>query len=233
MRTWTEQCKVAESLRVNRPWFVREGSHCQQAARTIVGAAAWGHPRSAKGAWDAIPERHKARGVFIEGGISYWDYPHKSGEAGHAAWNFTKKRVYSTDILAEGYISVVPYTLIEDRWNMRYLGTILWTPSGTIALPPKEPAPTVSPWSHGPVYISKLHHGQRASDSVKRLQYMLRKKGFRGVSITGNYDLSTDTAVRAWQKSIGHRPDPAGKSFIGPVEFTAMFKSPPYTRLYS
>lgn len=230
MRTWAEECRVAESLRTNPPWFVQAGSHCQQAARTIVGAAAWGSPRTALGAWRAVPESLKVRGKFIEGGISYWDYPSKEGEAGHAAWNYTKGRVYSTDILIEGRVSIVPYGLIADRWNMRYLGTILWTPSGRIALAPKPTLPTVSPWSKGAVYISKLHYGQRSSDSVKRLQYQLRAKGYSGVSITGNYDLSTDSAVRSWQKMIGHNPDPPAKSFLGPVEFRAMFKEPPYVR---
>lgn len=230
MRTWTEECKVAESLRVHPPSFVRRGRRCQQASRTIVGASAWGD--SALEAWHAIPDAHKVHGRYVEGGISYWDDIKRTGEAGHAAWNFTKGRVYSTDILVFGRMSVVPYTYIHEKWGMRYLGTILWTPSGNIALPPQKPAPVVSPWSKGDVYLSKLHHGQTNSDSVKRLQYKMRALGYVHVSITGNYDNNTDLAVRTWQQRVGHKPDPVGKSFIGPVEFKMLFPSPPYTRHY-
>jgi hypothetical protein len=232
MRTWAEECKVAESLRVNPPWYVREGNHCQQASRVIVGADAWGYPRTALGAWNAIPAEHKAFGKFIPGGISYWDDLRRTGEAGHAAWTFTSGRVYSTDILQFGRVSIVPYTYIHDRWGMRYLGTILWTPSGKISLPPATPVPVVSPWSKGDVYMSKLHYGQTASDSVKRLQYRLRALGYTAVTITGNYDNSTDAAVRAWQHRVGHPMDPIGHSFIGPVEFKMLFSSPPYIRHY-
>lgn len=230
MRTWAEECKVAESLRVNPPSYVRRGFRCQQASRVIVGAGPFGE--SAFEAWHNIPAAHKVAGKYIEGGISYWDDPRVSGEAGHAAWNFTRGRVYSVDILQHGRMSIVPYTYIHEKWGMRYLGTILWTPSGSISLAPQKPAPVISPWSKGDVYLSKLHHGQANSDSVRRLQYKLRGLGYMAVSITGNYDTATDGAVRAWQHRVGHAMDPVGKSFIGPVEFKMLFPSPPYTRHY-
>ncbi len=239
MRSYEGAVKYAEGQRLNPAAYVRHGSLCQRFARSCVGAGVFGG--SALSAWHSIPSDKKAEGRFVPGGLSYWDDPSRSGESGHATFNITKGMTYSTDILREGRVSLVPYGLIEDRWNMRYLGTILWTPSGWIDLPrgatPAPPSrgdgPRVSPWSKGAVYLSKLHYGQKNSGSVRRLQYMLRKKGFTTVSVTGNYDAKTDTAVRAWQKSIGHTPDKQYRSFIGPVEFGLMFKQPPYARHYS
>lgn len=71
----------------------------------------------------------------------------------------------------------------------------------------------------GNVYVSKLKYGQTDSDSVKRLQTVLK------IAESGNYDGATDLAVIAWQKSIGDTPDPVGKSFLGPKQAVLIFKS--------
>jgi N-acetylmuramoyl-L-alanine amidase len=70
----------------------------------------------------------------------------------------------------------------------------------------------------GNVYVSKLKYGQTDSDSVKRLQTVLK------IAESGNYDSVTDLAVIAWQKSIGDTPDPVGKSFLGPKQANLIFK---------
>jgi hypothetical protein len=70
----------------------------------------------------------------------------------------------------------------------------------------------------GKVYLSKLKYGQKDSDSVKRLQTVLK------IAETGNYDAATDKAVIAWQKSIGDTPDPIGASFLGPKQAELIFR---------
>lgn len=163
------------------------------------------------------------------GSLAYYDYPNKTGEAGHAVFAQPNGMVWSTDILRHGHVDLVPYLAPVHVWGMRYLGWIDWTPSGAINLAPLPSKPIISrpstsPWAKGAVYRSKLHFGQTNSDSVKRLQYQLKYKfGYKALTITGTYDVYTDTCVRAWQKRIGHKPDPIRKSFIGPIEFVKMF----------
>lgn len=103
-----------------------------------------------------------------------------------------------------------------------------------------DPAPVIahgggstdSPWSAGPVYEEKLHYGQRDSDSVRRLQYVLNGISLDGgseLTIDGDYGDATDREVRLWQEQICHDPpDPAGESFLGPEQTAAMFDEPPY-----
>lgn len=76
------------------------------------------------------------------------------------------------------------------------------------------------------VYVSKLKYGQRSSDSVKHLQRRLAELGHRiPDGATGNYFSQTDDAVRAWQRKIGDRVDPKGRSSIGPRQAKVLFGS--------
>lgn len=51
------------------------------------------------------------------------------------------------------------------------------------------------------VYVSKLHYGQRNSDSVRSLQRRF------GLIVTGNYGGATRDRVRTWQRHQGGTPD--------------------------
>lgn len=74
-----------------------------------------------------------------------------------------------------------------------------------------------------PVYLSKLHAGQKNSRSVKVLQRHLNKhfpKRKIPLKVTGTYNVRTDNWVRRDQDRHGHkfgqgRPDPKGKSNVG------------------
>lgn len=225
MRTYAQAVAYAESQRVNpsRDWT----RLCQMFSRNCVGAAAWAG--TARNAFYAIPERHRFTTAPRAGSLVYFDDPRISGEAGHAVFMVTNGYCYSNDILVRGKISKVPLSLIREKWGMRQLGWIDWTPSGAINLAPvSAPVSSPSPWSKGAVYQDRLKFGMRDSDSVRRLQYQLRKKGYSQVVINGNYGATTDAAVRAWQKKIGHIPDAIGQSFLGPVETKLMFPVPPY-----
>lgn len=71
-----------------------------------------------------------------------------------------------------------------------------------------------SKWEHGDVYVSKLHAGQKDSDSVRRLQTQLKKlKHFRFsfVPVNGTYGPRTVRAVQRWQKRFTPLADTSGK----------------------
>lgn len=79
----------------------------------------------------------------------------------------------------------------------------------------------------GRVFLSKLRFGQVDSDSVERLQAALNAHGTPGVAplpITGNYRVATDAAVRACQAAHFPPADPAGQSFVGPVQAEHLFR---------
>lgn len=90
-----------------------------------------------------------------------------------------------------------------------------------------DPAPTLSAGIEpGPVYLSKLHHGQRDSDSVRRLQAALNAHPLQGgetLPITGDYLDETDEEVRLCQAQHGYGEDPPGASFVGPSQADHLF----------
>lgn len=71
-----------------------------------------------------------------------------------------------------------------------------------------------------PTYLSKLHYGQKNSNSVKNLQRALNshRPPLPGAKlpISGNYGPATDAKVRRCQKLRFGQSDPVGKSFVGP-----------------
>jgi hypothetical protein len=80
---------------------------------------------------------------------------------------------------------------------------------------PPKPKPPVSKWAGGDVYLSKLRYGQRDSDSVRRLQYVLNGHQKAGLPITGNYFDQTDAEVREDQARHVPRADPPRRSYVG------------------
>jgi N-acetylmuramoyl-L-alanine amidase/Peptidase family M23 len=88
------------------------------------------------------------------------------------------------------------------------------------------------------VYRSKCGYGEptngdTSSDTVKELQArlnLLSLVGGQRLTITGNYDDDTDEEVRLWQEQVcDDRPDPRGRSYLGPNQFAVMFPDDTYT----
>lgn len=112
--------------------------------------------------------------------------------------------------------STGPHVHVETRvYPFRYNNRIR-NPAVFYASPVPEP--------YGlPVYLSKLHAGQKNSRSVKILQRHLNRhfpKRKNPLKVTGTYNARTDNWVRQCQKKHGHkfgqsRPDPKGKSNVG------------------
>jgi murein DD-endopeptidase MepM/ murein hydrolase activator NlpD len=91
-----------------------------------------------------------------------------------------------------------------------------------------EPASTerVSPWSHGDVYVSRLHQGEKNSDSVRRLQWRLLdhpKVPAREVSVNGHYDAGTVSAVQHWQREVYKADDNRDGSHLGNPQANQLF----------
>lgn len=92
-------------------------------------------------------------------------------------------------------------------------------------------------WARGAVYYSKLHYGQRDSDSVRRLQYALNRhplKGGQTLPITGNFLGETDEEVRLCQAQHGKawgegKADARNSAFVGPRQAAHLLKG--YTLL--
>jgi hypothetical protein len=146
-------------------------------ARNCVGASAWA--TSAYKAWYAIPSSHRFTTTPRPGSLVYFDEPDRVGEAGHVVFMVDNGYCYSNDILRRGKIDKVPLTLIHDKWGMRKLGWIDWTPSGAINLKPL-PAPT------GVVKLSDLVYG-RYSTSAAIVNKALAAEGLLAPSLVRGY----------------------------------------------
>jgi hypothetical protein len=78
----------------------------------------------------------------------------------------------------------------------------------------------------GTVYLSKLHYGQRDSDSVIELQAALNAHTLSGgqtLPITGDYLDQTDEEVRLCQRQHGYGNDPVNGSNVGPEQAGHLF----------
>jgi hypothetical protein len=76
-------------------------------------------------------------------------------------------------------------------------------------------------YTSGEVHPSDLKMGTKDSDSVRRLQTAL------GANVTGNYDRSTQLAVRSWQKRHGF--DGGRGLQVGETQAKVLFGSGDYT----
>ncbi len=79
----------------------------------------------------------------------------------------------------------------------------------------------------GDVYVDKLTRGVTNSDSVRMLQQRINEVRNTSLRISGNYDAATQSAVQAWQRSIGDRGSAADGN-MGPMQSRALFPSGRY-----
>lgn len=94
---------------------------CQRFVRTALSCPSGAG--SAAEAWEAVPEAEQHTWYYPPAGVPvYW----KGGTSGygHAALSDGNGNVWSTDILRKGKIDLVHINLIQNRWNLIYLG---WT----------------------------------------------------------------------------------------------------------
>lgn len=202
MRTYPQAVAYAQACHANPPSYVRATGHCQQFARSCVGAAGWAD--SAILAWHDIPATHRHSGFPRAGSVAYFDRPDipDNHEFGHAVFVIEKGNVWSTDALHSGRVDIVPYTWFAAHWGMRYLGWIDWTPSGLIRLAPSVvvPTPALAYRQGKKVFSSKMHVGQANSDSVWNVILALRAHGYPTLPIGDDFTSQVRNAVGAFQR---------------------------------
>lgn len=190
---------------------------CQMFARMCVGAAAWGSPRTALGAWHAIPDTYKRQGVPRAGSMPYWDLPKVSGEAGHTAFAIENGYVVSTDIKRRGHVDICHYTDIERKWGMRYLGYTIWTPSGLINLAPLPQASLPRVDLSELQKAAKLDSGRPqggvtpgSKDDVLLVEHALADLGLLEPKLVdGSFGTASVEGYKEFQHSLGYRGDDA------------------------
>lgn len=203
MRTYSAAVAYARYQHLHPASYVRAGNHCQQFARSCVGASGWAD--SAIDAWHSIPSAHRHAGVPRAGSIAYYDKPgipdHR--EFGHSVFVVERGQVWSTDALRFGHVDLVPYTWFKAHWGMRYLGWIDWTPSGRINLAPATATPTYAYRQGKKVYRSKMRLGQMNSDSVWNVTLALRAKHARTEIPIDDYTADVKHDVSVFQLAQG------------------------------
>jgi hypothetical protein len=93
-------------------------------------------------------------------------------------------------------------------------------PQSWIDAQKSAPPPPPAGADFGPVYIDKLHYGQKDSDSVRALQralnaHRLAAPGNITLVVSGNYLDLTDQVVRACQAQHRYGSDAPRTSFVG------------------
>jgi len=134
----------------------------------------------------------------------------RGGRHGHIALAVSNERGRSTDTLRAGAISTAPGDWWRVNWNMPYLG---WTEDLNGVSIPYLRDGGKSQWAGGLVLVTKLHRGQRNSDSVARLAYRLMHhpkvpKKARPPELVRSYGPRLQDAVAYWQVKV--RPNVKG-----------------------
>ena len=175
--------------------------------------SAWDLPAqdaSAQLEWNSIPAsaRHSTRRPPI-GAPCFWKGPLPEGHAAIVVeYRDDVPYIASNDILVRGRVDIVPLSKIEQSWtSAQWLG---WTTVLQGRSLPLGDTPETSRRSDGfrqgrKVYRSKMHYGQKGSDSVWNLQRALIQHHYSiGVpGPTGNYLDGTRAAVTAYQSAQG------------------------------
>jgi hypothetical protein len=196
---------VGQHENPSQDWF----QNCQVFARQCVGAAPFG--KSARLAFNGTPDEHRHR-TFPPpaGSIAY--YGDLNEGFGHAVFVVDGGWVWSTDILRHGKVDKVRWDVFETKWHMPYRGWIDWCPSGHLPIDTRRarsgsaPSPGMAFRQGKKVLRSKMHHGQRDSDSVWNLQVALISKGFAiPHGPTDDYGRQAVAACAAFQRKQGWR----------------------------
>lgn len=153
--------------------------------------------------------RHARRrmGTPPAGTFVYW----QNDSFGHVAISAGGGYCFSTDYPKRNRVGRVSISRLSSRWNLKYIG---WSDEcNDVTLrdnPPPAPKPLPKPRPHTDtprprakvVYDSKIHPGQKHSDSVWWVQYALNKlklKGAQRLTLTGTYGRQTKAVVKLLQ----------------------------------
>lgn len=112
-------------------------------------------------------------------------------------------------------------------WNCNILDDPMKSHNANgVSAPSSECSPTYPKPYSNTVYLSKLHYGQKDSDSVWYLQEALNNHPLQygeNLPLTGCYLSATDEEVRLCQQQHGYGNDPVNASFVGPTQAEHLF----------
>lgn len=195
-----------------------EPGYCLKYVRTwleIGGSAA-----DAIGAWNAAKHKHPGDKNPPDAAPVFWASA-SAGGRGHIAL-VRRTDMRTTDKPESGKVSNDDGTWPRVHWGQTYLG---WTEDlNGVDIPYLRAGGN---WrAGGDVYVSKLHKGQKDSDSVARLCYRLRNHAkmpasHRPVKQWNNYNTDMLEAVRYWQRNINGHGDQKNAA-PGPTDGTSM-----------
>ena len=196
MRTGTE------AVAASRRWTTNQYGMCLYTVQTWL-AAPWSGPW-AEDAWNRWGGQHRGDKNPPAGVPVYWHNPRS--KYGHIALSVGGGRIRCTDYPSSRRVGELTIDQMSAVWNIQYLGWAERFSGGAIQGLHVATAHSPSPWSHGDVYASKLHYGQRNSDSVRRLQYRLNRMHGVGADtrITGYFGPQTARKVKKALEKMGH-----------------------------
>jgi hypothetical protein len=196
MRTVAQALAAAKYQVAHPNATVRRGGLCLAFVRQCWGLAPTGVP-DADAAWARA--KHKTKyGTPPAGAPVYWAI----GQHGHIAISAGNNRCYSTDILHNGRVSLVPLVQIDSKWGAHYRG---WSSDawGGVALPLTAAVkPTGYQPFPGTAWFKKNPHSAIITRMGKRLvaEHCGKYKDGPGPQWT-----STDRAsYKAWQQHLGY-----------------------------
>lgn len=199
MRTYKAAKAYAESQRKNptQNWY----NLCQKFSRNCVGADVFGG--TAYSAWLSIPSEHRhSSSPPPPGSLAYYVSPSLTG-AGHVVFVVEDGKVYSNDLKRRGMIDLCHYMDPVNKWGMKYLGWIDWTPSGAINLKPDKPKEEPDPnpidnliYEDG-MFVFKTHRNKaKDGDGVgDGAHYIVT--GNSMIQVAGGYDVSSNVEIIA------------------------------------
>jgi hypothetical protein len=196
-----------------------EPGYCLKYTRTWLGIGS--KYQSAYEAWQNAKHKHPGDKQPPNGAPVFWRSPSTSSTGyGHIAL-VRKTDMRTTDKPQSGSVDNDDGTWPRVHWGQTYLG---WTEDlNGVDIPYLRGGGN---WrATGDVYVSKLHKGQKDSDSVARLCYRLRNHdkmpgSHRPVKQWNNYNQDMLEAVRYWQRKINGSGD--AQPAPGPTDGTSM-----------
>jgi len=162
----------------------------------------------------AVPTKYRhGTGTAPAGALCFWTGG--SHGAGHVALSVGRGYCASTDIVATGYVNIVPISLIHSRWGQTYVG---WTdayygPQGTrviappvAARPPVATKVSLSGVIHAANLDPKAPQGHRTAyasvmptEKALVAEHLLEQKW-----VDGSFGTKTVEAYAAWQRHLGY-----------------------------
>lgn len=173
-------------------------------------------------AWEQNGGKHPGDRTPPRGAPIFW----RGGDHGHIALALGSHAFRGTDMPSAGFVSSQAIDWIENNWHYEYLG---WADElNGVKIPYLDPS--LNDWrASGSVYVGKLELGQRDSDSVSRLRYVLHNHEEIPTPwdprYGNDYGQRVLKSVRYWQRNVAanHIKGPKDGTYLSNPQANALF----------